>query len=122
MPPEFDSKPVFRAMKPWRRASGVLALSLVGALTGCDDKKSTPEPAPAPAPSAPAPAPAPQPTTVTVLVTGSVNGQLAPAPSEDGKTPPAPRSCSAGGRPRRSTVPARSRRAGPPVRTPPRWH
>ncbi|WP_002626224.1 bifunctional metallophosphatase/5'-nucleotidase [Cystobacter fuscus] len=88
MPPEFDSKPVFRAMKPWRRASGVLALSLVGALTGCDDKKSTPEPAPAPAPSAPAPAPAPQPTTVTVLVTGSVNGQLAPAPTEEGTTPP----------------------------------
>jgi 5'-nucleotidase / UDP-sugar diphosphatase len=89
MPPEFESKPVSHGTKPWRRASGVLVLSLVGALTGCDDKKPAPEPStPAPAPSTPAPAPAPQPTTVTVLVTGSVNGQLSPSPSEEGTTPP----------------------------------
>ncbi len=85
MPPEFESKPMSRGMKSWRRASGVLALSLVGALAGCDEKKPA---EPAPAPAAPAPAPAPEPKAVTLLITGSPNGQLSPAPSEDGVTPP----------------------------------
>ena len=81
MPPESQSKPVSRGMNPWRRASGVLALSFVGALAGCE---KSPPPQATPAPTAPTPPP-PAPKTVTVLVTGSANGQLLPAITEGDK-------------------------------------
>lgn len=65
---------------PLRRASGVMAVALLGALSGCDKnpaKEETP-----PAPQAPA---APKPVTVTVLVTGSPSGQL--LPTTEGEKP-----------------------------------
>jgi 5'-nucleotidase / UDP-sugar diphosphatase len=82
MPPESQSKPASRGMNPWHRASGVLALSLVGALAGCE---KNPPPQATPAPAAAAPTPPPAPKTVTVLVTGSANGQLLPAITEGDK-------------------------------------
>ncbi|PTL85288.1 bifunctional UDP-sugar hydrolase/5'-nucleotidase [Vitiosangium sp. GDMCC 1.1324] len=84
---ESDSKPA-AGSNPWRRASGVVAFALVGALTGCDKNSAqehkpaeTAQPAQAPA----AQPPAPKPTMVTVLVTGSPNGQLLSTTSEEGK-------------------------------------
>ena len=107
---ESDSKPAAGGVNPWRRASGVVAFALLGALTGCDKNSTENKPAetaqPAQAPAAQPPAP--KPTMVTVLVTGSANGQLLPRRHRGREAPPSvPPSCSAGGRPRRSTAPAR---------------
>jgi len=82
MPPESESKPVSRGTNPWRRASGVLALSLVGALAGCE-KNPPPQNAPQ-VPAQPTPPPA-SPKTVTLLITGSANGQLLPTITEGDK-------------------------------------
>jgi 5'-nucleotidase/UDP-sugar diphosphatase len=81
-------KPAAGGVSPWRRASGVVTIALLGALTGCE-KNSTQETPPAqPAPQAPAAQPAaPKPTTVTVLVTGSPNGQLVPTTPAEGEKP-----------------------------------
>ncbi|WNG48032.1 bifunctional metallophosphatase/5'-nucleotidase [Archangium minus] len=83
---ESESRPATGEKTPWRRASGVVAFALLGALTGCD-KNSSQENKPAataqPA-QAPAAKPAPKPTTVTVLITGSANGQLLPTTPEGG--------------------------------------
>jgi 5'-nucleotidase/UDP-sugar diphosphatase len=69
---------------PLRRASGVMAVALLGALAGCDkNKEEAPPAAPAQAPAAQPPAP--KPVTVTVLVTGSPNGQL--MATTDGEKP-----------------------------------
>ncbi|MBM7117351.1 bifunctional metallophosphatase/5'-nucleotidase [Archangium primigenium] len=82
MPPESESKPVSRGMNPWRRASGVLALSLLGSLTGCE--KNPPPPPASNTPAQPTPPPA-APKTVTLLITGSANGQLLPTVTEGDK-------------------------------------
>ncbi|HZH76907.1 MAG TPA: 5'-nucleotidase C-terminal domain-containing protein [Archangium sp.] len=72
---------------PLRRASGVMAVALLGALSGCDKKEETPPSAPAQPPAAQQPA-APKPVTVTVLVTGSASGQLLPtAATSEGEKP-----------------------------------
>lgn len=63
-----------------RRASGALALALVGTLAGCE-KPAAPSPENAQAP-AEAPKPAPE-QEVTLLVTGATNGQLQPTEGED---------------------------------------
>lgn len=85
---ESDSKPA-GGIHPWRRASGVVAFALLGALTGCEKNSSENKPAATaqPAQQAPAAQPAaPKPTTVTVLVTGSATGQLLPSQTEEGKS------------------------------------
>ncbi|WP_257447225.1 bifunctional metallophosphatase/5'-nucleotidase [Archangium lipolyticum] len=87
---ESVSKPVSGGMSPWRRASGVVAFALLGALTGCE-KNSTQENKPAetaqPSQQAPATPPAAKPVTVTLLVTGSPNGQLLPRTEGEKTTP-----------------------------------
>ena len=90
MHPASDSKPAVKGITPWRRASGVIAVALVGALTGCDKGTSaeTPPATPPATAQAQAPAPpAPKPTSVTVLITGSANGQLLPTPAAEGEKP-----------------------------------
>jgi 5'-nucleotidase / UDP-sugar diphosphatase len=81
---ESVSKPASGVVAPLRRASGVVAFALLGALTGCE-KNSAPETKPAETTPQAAQAPAAQPRTVTVLVTGSANGQL--LPTTEGEKP-----------------------------------
>jgi 5'-nucleotidase/UDP-sugar diphosphatase len=85
---ESDSKPAAGGVNPLRRASGVVAFALLGALTGCEKNSTETRPAETAQPAqAPAAQPAaPKPTTVTVLVTGSPNGQLLPT-SVEGEKP-----------------------------------
>jgi 5'-nucleotidase/UDP-sugar diphosphatase len=67
-----------------RRATGALAVALLGGLAACE--KSTP-PAPPPGPAKPEAAakPTPAPQTVTLIVTGGVGGQLLPEGEGDPK-------------------------------------
>jgi 5'-nucleotidase / UDP-sugar diphosphatase len=82
---ESISKPAPGGVTPLRRTSGVVAIALLGALTGCE-KNSAPENKPAGViTTQPAKAPSTQPRTVTLLVTGSTNGQL--LPSTEGEKP-----------------------------------
>ena len=86
MPRESVTRPAAGGVSPWRRASGVVAFALLGALTGCE-KETPPPPPDAPPAQAPAAKPAPKPTMVTVLVTGSPNGQLLSTTPDEGEQP-----------------------------------